>query len=94
MRVYSASIDFHRDLDWLAVNLGSLELNFYWLKFPMPRRWRRFELKRHGLVAGPLTLLARKRLAPQPYPEGRPHLTGIDGGRAHERPRQHQGARV
>jgi hypothetical protein len=67
----------HRDLRWLQVQSEHAQLNAYWASPILPRRWLRFEVKRRGVVAGPLTLLIRVPKFPTPESE-RAHLVVVE----------------
>ena len=67
----------HPGLRWLQIDFDHAQVNAYWASPMLPRRWLRFEAKRCGLVAGPLTLLVRVPKFATPESE-RAHLVAVD----------------
>jgi hypothetical protein len=77
-----ALFQLYRELRWLEIIWGHWELNAYWSSPFVPHRWHRFEMKRHSLVAGPLTVSVRdSEDEPDLTPHEQPHLVPIDGGK-------------
>lgn len=78
------SFQLHRELGCLEVTCGPYELQAYWTRY-LPHRpgWHRFKVMRWSIVAGRFTVLVRRwRQRDVPAPSGRPHLSGIKGGKA------------